>query len=126
MATTRFQNVTPLPGFGDGPSSESSPKAEVTVTLPAPLVRPVLEAAERWATRVLSRTRQERRCIRGGWPGTVTEARALLTEDLLPRLTDEIREVLERVGRDHVVSFLYQGARGYWIRREAGNATKKC
>jgi hypothetical protein len=96
----------------------------VVVELPPLLAGPALATAQRWADRVLSSIRQESRRVCGGWPGTLTEARTVLAEDLLPGLTDESLAEFERVGHDPVARFLYQGAREYWARREDRRVAK--
>jgi hypothetical protein len=59
----------------------------------------------------------EQRRIAGGWPGTMSEARAFLVEDLIPHLTAEHRKEVEAVGREEVARQLYRGAREHWVRR---------
>lgn len=86
--------------------------------LPPQLVKRANESAERWANRVFTRTREEHRRIAGGWPGTITEARGLVSEEVLPRAASEHRPEIDLIDREEVVRFLYQRARSYWIRRE--------
>ncbi len=100
------------------PSGTARSKDRAVVELPPPLAGPAQKTAERWAARVLLQLRVESRRICGGWPGTITEARAVLAGDLLPQLTGESLDALERVGHERVARFLYQGAREYWARRE--------
>ena len=112
MSTRRVQ------GRSGTPSGAPTWHDRLAVELPPLLADPTLEAAERWATRVLSGMRRESRRICGGWPGTITEARALVADDLLPHLKGKSLEEFERIGHDRVTRFLYQGARQYWSRRE--------
>jgi hypothetical protein len=66
----------------------------------------------------MSKMRLERRRVCGGWPGTLTEAQALIHQEVLPRLSiDDLREV-DLVGHEQMARLLYRSAREYWVRRE--------
>ena len=118
MSVRRFQ------GSDSIASTKAWPHERVLLELPPQLAGPALKTAERWAARVLSELQAESRRIRGGWPGTLSEARALLAGDLLPQLAGESLVELKRVGQDEVARFLYQGAREYWIRHEHGRGAR--
>jgi len=119
MSSRRIEDIT---GGSRAPSWPPGANERVAVELVPLLAGPALQTAERWATRVMSRIRGDSRPICGGWPGTVSEARALITEDLLPHLTGESLVEFERAGYAQVARFLYQGAREYWARREHRSA----
>ena len=100
MATTSSRTTQSSLLDGATAATAAAPPAEVVLT---PLLASrVQEAAEQWASRVLTRAHTERRHVCGGWPGTVSEARAVLAVSLLPALPGESRQELERVGRDRV------------------------
>jgi len=105
----------------DTSSGGRRPNDAIVVELPPLLAAPTLEVGERWAIRVLSCLRRDSRRICGGWPGTITEARALLADDLLPNLKGESLEAFESVGHLRVARFLYQSARRYWVRKGSRN-----
>jgi len=78
------------------------------------LGRRIADAAERWAYRIWSAVRQERRRTSGGWPGTLSEARYLVVGQLLPSLDFECLRELAEVDREQVARCLYRNARSSW------------
>ena len=73
------------------------------------------KAGERWANETRSRIHRERRAAAGGWPGTMSEARALVAEHLLPALACEGIVTLTSVEREEAARRLYHSARALWL-----------
>jgi len=88
----------------------------VPIRLPPLLSRCANDAAQRWASAIRSRTLSEKRRPEGGWPGTLSEARFLVDEQLLPSLGVECLAELVVVEREQVARFLYRSARTWWTR----------
>lgn len=84
------------------------------IRLPPLLTRCAGDAAERWASRIRSKTLQEKRRTSGGWPGTLSEARSLVAEELLPGLGVEYLHELVLVDQEQLARFLYRSARAWW------------
>ena len=87
------------------------------IALPPLLSRCASEVAVRWASRIWSRTPQEKRRALGGWPGTLSEARFVVADQLVPGLGVECLHELELVDREQVARFLYRSARTWWRQR---------
>ena len=66
---------------------------------------------ERWAAEVRSRTIEENRRATGGWPGTMTEARARVA-GLAGRLAPG------EFDREEAAHAIYAGARRWWTNRQ--------
>jgi hypothetical protein len=94
-------------------NSEASPHRG-PIRLPPLLTRCASDAAERWASRIRSKTLQEKRRTSGGWPGTLSEARSLVAEELLPGLGVECLHELVLVDQEQLARFLYRSARTWW------------
>ena len=103
------------PRIGRGGSMRGIP-----IRLPPLLGRHADDAARRWATGIRSRTLSERRRTEGGWPGTLSEARSLVEELLVPSLGVECLAELVQVDREQVARFLYRSARTCWSRLNRG------
>ena len=88
------------------------------VGLPPLLSQSALEVAERWALRVRMEALQEQRVTMGGWPGTLSEARAVVVGQLLPGLSAEGRREVGLVDREQMARFVYRSARSWWRRME--------
>lgn len=71
---------------------------------------------ERWANEMMTRLRGESRRAAGGWPGTVSEARARVELHLLPGLGREGSLALSRADREDAAQRVYRSARELWAR----------
>jgi hypothetical protein len=123
-AITSPVNAAPRPSRSSGDSEIGGQRRaipdgsmrRVPIRLPPLLSRCANDAAQRWASAIRSRTLSEKRRPRGGWPGTLSEARFLVDEQLLPSLGVECLAELVVVDREHVARFLYRSARTWWTR----------
>ena len=70
--------------------------------------------AQRWASAIRLRTLGEKRRPEGGWPGTLSEARFLVDEQLLPGLGVDCLAEFVLVDRENVARFLHRSARVWW------------
>lgn len=68
---------------------------------------------ERWAGEVRAQILQQRRSASGGWPGTMSEARARVTEQMIAFAGSEPSGARERAARA-----LYHSARAWWLQRQ--------
>ena len=86
----------------------------VPIQLPPLLSRCADDVAQRWASAIRLRTLGEKRRPEGGWPGTLSEARFLVDEQLLPGLGVQCLAEFVLVDRENVARFLYRSARAWW------------
>jgi hypothetical protein len=79
------------------------------------LERRAVAEGQAWAQQMRAALRSQLRRAAGGWPGTITEARARLTEFVLPRLTREAAAALTSTDREQAARTLYASARSTWL-----------
>jgi hypothetical protein len=72
-------------------------------------------AGQVWAREMRESLRKQLRRAAGGWPGTITEARARLAEFVLPRLTREAAAAVTSSDREQAARTLYASARSTWL-----------
>lgn len=69
---------------------------------------------ERWAAEVRSQTVADKRRVSGGWPGTMSEARARVA-----RLAAEASRLDAAAdAREQAARALYESARNWWLLRQ--------
>jgi hypothetical protein len=77
-----------------------------------------------WATEALAGIHAQMRVARGGWPGTVSEARARVAGYLLPALARQGLAGTTESERERAARCLYHSARAQWIARQEGGDGK--
>ena len=83
-------------------------------------------AGLRWAELWFDRAGTEHRGIEGGWPGTMSEARAQVVQTLVPWLRKHGKCPTEEFGDfEAVARVLYSSAREAWRQRALSVATKR-
>jgi hypothetical protein len=78
-----------------------------------------------WAKETLARIHAQMRAVRGGWPGTVSEARARMAGYVLPALARQGLAGATESEREQAARCLYHNARAQWFARQAGGEAKK-
>jgi hypothetical protein len=78
-----------------------------------------------WAKETLARIHAQTRAVSGGWPGTVSEARARVAGYVLPALARQGLAGATESEREQAARCLYHSARAQWIARQAGGEGKK-
>jgi hypothetical protein len=78
-----------------------------------------------WAKETLAKIRAQMRAVRGGWPGTVSEARARVAGYVLPALARQGLAGATESEREQAARSLYHSARAQWIARQEGGDGKK-
>jgi hypothetical protein len=68
-----------------------------------------------WAKQTLAGIHAQMRSVTGGWPGTVSEARARLAGYVLPALVRQGLVGATASEREQAVRCLYHSARAQWI-----------
>jgi hypothetical protein len=68
-----------------------------------------------WARALLERTRDEGRPVDGGWPGTLPEARALVSTQLNRELSERAMPVLSASELSAAVTTTYSRAKRDWL-----------
>ena len=68
-----------------------------------------------WAAEVRAAVLGQRRAAAGGWPGTLSEARARLAAMVLPRLALPASTTLMSSARESAARILYDSARRVWL-----------
>jgi hypothetical protein len=81
--------------------------ADGTSDAHAPLVA---EVARGWVEELAARLTSSGRRLEGGWPGTISEARNLLTRRLAVG-----KVVLDRTDRERMARAVYDSARSSWL-----------
>ncbi|MBN2193860.1 MAG: hypothetical protein JW751_13680 [Polyangiaceae bacterium] len=71
---------------------------------------------ERWAVETRLQLHLARRRASGGWPGTVSEARARVATHLLPGLVKAGMAALSIAQREEAAQCVYRSARDSWSR----------
>lgn len=73
-----------------------------------------------WAETWFERARREQRCVEGGWPGTMSEARAQLRGVLIPSLSKHVDDAAPPAADfEATARVLYSTAREAWRERVA-------
>jgi hypothetical protein len=98
----------------DTPRKRSKRDDDVRALLQEQAVR----TAEAWADQVRTKLRQEGRILAGGWPGTVSEARARITRALDAEMGAERLLALRPEELELAVRATFTRARQSWLRRE--------
>lgn len=70
---------------------------------------------ERWATELRSQMRKELRRAAGGWPGTISEARARVSAFVLPGVSLSKPISVTAADREDTARWLYRSARALWV-----------
>ena len=78
-----------------------------------------------WARETVAGIRAQKRTVKGGWPGTVSEARARMAGYVLPALARQGLAGATESEREQGARCLYHSARAQWIARQAGEEGKK-
>jgi hypothetical protein len=78
-----------------------------------------------WAKETLARIHAQMRAVKGGWPGTVSEARARVLGCVLPALARQGLAGATNSEREQAARWLYHSARAQWIARQEGGRWKK-
>lgn len=73
---------------------------------------------ERWANEIRSRIHGEQRRAAGGWPGTMSEARARLFAHVLPKLMQSGAPCVSEKDREEAARCLYRSARAQWMQTQ--------
>jgi len=81
---------------------------------PSQLLRLAAAEGQLWAQEVRNNVRKELRRAAGGWPGTVSEARARLAEFVLPQLNRQGAAATSE-DRERAARALYDSARRTWL-----------
>ena len=81
---------------------------------PSQLLRLAAAEGRIWAQEVRNNVRKELRRAAGGWPGTVSEARARLAEFVLPQLSRQGSAATSE-DRERAARALYDSARRTWL-----------
>jgi hypothetical protein len=68
-----------------------------------------------WAREMRSSIHEQSRRATGGWPGTITEARARLVEFVLPRLARDGGSAATSEALQQATRVLYASARTAWL-----------
>lgn len=76
-----------------------------------------IATGERWADRCREALRQQGRRASGGWPGTVTEARALVSAHFAAELGPLTYDELQSAAK-----LSYTRAKRQWLAREAADS----
>jgi hypothetical protein len=78
-----------------------------------------------WAMETLASIHAQMRAVRGGWPGTVSEARARMAGYVLPALARQGLAGATESERELAARCLYHSARAQWIARQESREGKK-
>lgn len=81
----------------------------------APLERLAIEAADAWIEWWKRELEQQGRAMAGGWPGTLSEARARVAAHIATALGKD--HVLDTVTLDALMHCTYKTARSSWLSR---------
>lgn len=80
------------------------------------LERRAVAAGEEWAAETRLRVNGEQRLATGGWPGTVSEARARVAQVMSPLLARTGLGALTHDERKQMARVLYAAARESWLK----------
>ena len=78
-----------------------------------------------WAKETVAGFHAQMRAVKGGWPGTVSEARARMAGYVLPALARQGLAGATESEREQGARCLYHSARAQWIARQVGGAGKR-
>ena len=78
-----------------------------------------------WARETLDGIHAQLRSAAGGWPGTVSEARARMARYVLPALVRQGLAGATESEREQGARCLYHSARAQWIARQAAGKGKR-
>jgi hypothetical protein len=77
---------------------------------------------ELWAAETRAQYGVEQRIAAGGWPGTLTEARARVAHALLPSLARDGLAAPTRTECEEAARILYASARNLWLKHREREA----
>jgi len=78
-----------------------------------------------WAKETLATIQAQMRAAKGGWPGTLSEARARIAGYVLPALARQGLAGATESEREQGARSLYHSARAQWIARQASGDGKR-
>lgn len=88
----------------------------------SPLSQRAQAVGERWASQVRTEVHGQNRRAAGGWPGTMSGARVLVTQEVLPSLDLASVRDLTHEDRERAAQVVYRSARDWWLERQEAEA----
>ena len=98
--------------------SKGRSKGRTASRLPLSLSERAHTEGERWANEFRSQIHGEQRRAAGGWPGTMSEARARLAGFVLPRVSSKNAVTFSQEDREEAARCLYRSARASWAQHQ--------